>query len=75
MALLATIKLNGQDPKKFGFPRSDIGESPSPNLHTIAFSGEDERKAAFKKWEDWQKTHKNELAEKTSAKSKDEKPQ
>ena len=75
VALLATIKLNGQDPKKFGFPRSDIGESPSPNLHTIAFSGEDERKAAFKKWEDWQKTHKNELAEKTSAKSKDEKPQ
>jgi hypothetical protein len=75
VALLATIKLNGQDPKKFGFPRSDIGDSVSPNLHTIAFGNDDERNAAFHKWEAWQKAQKSESGEKTAGKPSSKKPE
>jgi hypothetical protein len=75
VALLVTIKLSGQDPKKFGFPRSDIGESSLPNFHTMAFASEDERKAAFKKWEDWQKAQKSGPTEQTAKKSSREKAQ
>jgi hypothetical protein len=47
MALVTTILLSGQDPKKFGFERF---QNPTLNFNPIAFANEEERKEAFLKW-------------------------
>jgi hypothetical protein len=68
LALIATIKLNGQDPKKFGFTRLEMSDDSFPNLHTMAFASDTERAAAFQKWETWQKGQNGGSGEKTAGK-------
>ena len=69
LALVVTIKLNGQDPKSFGFPRLDASATePIPNFQSIAFRNDTERATAFQKWETWQKGQNGESGEKTAGK-------
>ena len=75
LALVVTIKLNGQDPKSFGFPRVDVGEQLIRDFQSIAFRNDTERTAAFDKWEAWQKTQKGEPGEKTAGKPSGKKPE
>lgn len=54
IALAMTVKLAGQDPKQFGFPRwQDVKALPANPLLTLGFGDQAERDAAFKKWADW----------------------
>jgi hypothetical protein len=51
LALWVTVKLYGRDPRQFGFDRMQSNDSNGVNLNTIAFNSDEERQAAFKKWE------------------------
>jgi hypothetical protein len=54
IALAMSVKLAGQDPKQFGFPRwKDVKDLPASPLLTLGFGNQAERDAAFKKWDDW----------------------
>jgi len=54
IALAMSVKLAGQDPKQFGFPRwKDVKDLPASPLLTLGFGDQAERDAAFKKWDDW----------------------
>ncbi len=72
IALCTSIKLAGQDPKKFGF---DLWlDTPQfPNLHTFGFTKSEDRTAAFKKWQDWQTEHKPAASDDTPPKNDDAK--
>lgn len=54
-ALVATIRLNGQDPKQFGLAGVDWVSGADINPNLIAFKSERDRSAAFLAWQDWQK--------------------
>ncbi|HEY2759896.1 MAG TPA: hypothetical protein VGI75_04115 [Pirellulales bacterium] len=58
IALCTSIKLAGEDPKKFGFDLWFNAPQIS-NLHMFGFTGPDGRAAAFKKWEDRQTAQKS----------------
>jgi hypothetical protein len=58
VALWAVIKLHGSDPRQFGFERMQTSASNTVILNTLAFKNDEEREAAFKKWDDWRKKQK-----------------
>jgi hypothetical protein len=73
IALLNTIKLAGQDPKQFGFDRWQDNDQLTLNLNPIGFRGDEERDAAFKKWEAWQTGQKSATGEEAGTKAAGEK--
>jgi hypothetical protein len=73
IALLMCVKLAAQDPKQFGFDRWQSDDQSPLNLHTIGFHNQEDRAAAFKKWEDWQAGQKSAGNEDAEPKVSDEK--
>jgi len=73
IALLTSVELAGQDPKQFGFDRWQKNEQLLLNPHTIGFRSQEERLAAFKKWEDWQAGQKSAAGEEAEPKAGNEK--
>jgi len=57
VALAVSIKLQGQDPKAFGFDRFDTNSLQYFNLATMGFRNAADRDAAAKKWADWTAAH------------------
>ncbi len=51
VALLAVLHLSGETPKDYGFSRLAADPSFLYNVRSIGFLSEDERDAAFQKWE------------------------
>ncbi len=58
VALCASLRLTGQNPKDYGYDVLVENETLLYNLNTIGFSDADARDAAFKKWQDWSAAHK-----------------
>ncbi len=54
VALAALLLLKKQDPKQFGFDRIQLNDSTLFNLGTVGFENEDQRKAAFDKYHEFQ---------------------
>lgn len=52
VALAMTIHLNGKNPKDYGFSMWNVYPNQLIQYHQIGFSTDEERAAAFKKWED-----------------------
>ncbi|GAA4420703.1 hypothetical protein [Bremerella cremea] len=51
VALVAVLHLAGEDPKDFGFPRITTDPNYLYNIRSIGFSTEEQRAAAFEKWD------------------------
>jgi hypothetical protein len=64
IALAMTIKLSGQNPAEFGFDSfktpgdQKLAQLQVAQSNRMGFRNEDERTAAFQKWEEWQKGQK-----------------
>ncbi len=69
VALVFSLRLAGEDPKKYGFNRLENNEQLIYQLHTIGFGTAAERDAGFKKWEQWQAEHQPASAAQPAAKS------
>jgi hypothetical protein len=83
-----SVKLAGQDPKKFGFDRWQSADILPLNLNTLGFSTDDDktdgsrgasipseqRDTAFKKWQDWQAGQKSAAGDDAAEKPSAEKP-
>ncbi len=54
VALVVAIRLQGQEPKDFGFDHLEANEQVLYALHTVGFRTAEDRDAAFKKWAAWQ---------------------
>jgi hypothetical protein len=52
VALVATIHLHGKNPKDFGFERATPNSQYLYSTSTLGFQKEEEREAAFKKWQE-----------------------
>jgi hypothetical protein len=57
VALAIAIKLQGEDPKKFGFDRLDTNGLPYYNPATLGFRTAADRESAMKKWDAWVAAH------------------
>ena len=57
VALAIAIKLQGQDPKAFGFDRLDTNGLPYYNPATLGFRTAADRETAMKKWDAWVAAH------------------
>ncbi len=57
VALAIAIKLQGKDPKEFGFDRLDTNGLPYYNPATLGFRTAADREAAMKKWDAWMAAH------------------
>jgi hypothetical protein len=68
-ALAATVQLNGQNPKDFGFERFQATDRVQLNAVMIAFRNDKERSAAFEKWQTWQNGQKQAAREKVEPKT------
>jgi hypothetical protein len=66
-ALATIIRINGQDPKEFGFSNPDWLASADLSSNLIAFKSERDRTAAFLKWQVWQKGQKEAARDKGPA--------
>jgi hypothetical protein len=68
IALAVTIKLSGQDPKQFGFDLLNMTDQKRIPMESsqsrVGFRNEEDRAAAFQKWEDWKKDKKQAVVEK-----------
>jgi hypothetical protein len=73
VALVTTIVLSGQDPKKFGFDHFQHSERGLTNFNTIAFANNQDREAAYQKWQQWQAGQRQAMGEKPASKSGAEK--
>lgn len=68
VALAVSIKLSEQDPKKFGFDLLNMADPKRLPMESsqsrMGFRNEEDRLAAFQKWEEWQKGEKQAAVEK-----------
>ncbi|MCC7085263.1 MAG: hypothetical protein IT427_09675 [Pirellulales bacterium] len=68
VALVVAIKLRGQDPTKFGFKMLTAADQKQLQIQTaqsrMGFPNDDQRLAAFQKWEEWQAGHQQAAKEK-----------
>jgi hypothetical protein len=68
VALAVTIKLSEQDPKKFGFELLKLGDQKrlqqESSQSRMGFRSEEDRLAAFKKWDEWRKDQQQAAIEK-----------
>ncbi len=71
VALAVTIKLSEQDPKQFGFDLLKLsGQKRFPlesSQSRMGFRRDEDRLAAFKKWEEWQKGQQQAAVEKSKS--------
>lgn len=70
VALLASLKLMGEEPKDYGFSRLATDPSFLYNVRSIGFLSQEERTAAFEKWEHTRKEETEPKPDESTAETK-----